>query len=100
MIEPLGDGGGTIITGKRDINLLRLITMIRGLQLEIKGMRMTRGRTCYSMLKSEYGFKGNKKKVLVQAMRLREQMDARRDDTPDDEVIIVPETPPCDLSKD
>jgi len=99
-VESVGDGGGTVITGKRDIDLLRMNMMIVALRMEIKGLRMTRGRTCYSILKSEYGFKGNKKKVLMLASRLREQMEARRATTPDGDRIIVPETPPCDQLKD
>ena len=36
-------------------------------------MRLTsKGRTCYSIIKSEYGFKGSKEKVLVQ---IQEVMD-------------------------
>ncbi len=100
-VESIGDGGGSIIiTGRRDINLLRMNMMILGLRMEIRGIRMTRGRTCYSLLKSEYGFKGNKKKVLMLVSRLREQMEARRATTPDGDRIIVPETPPCDQLKD
>lgn len=101
-IESIGPEGadGYLITGRRDISLLRLNALVGGLKMELQGMRLTRGRTCYSILKSEYGFKGNKAKVLAQALRLREQTEARRDETPDDEQIIVPETPPCDQSKD
>lgn len=94
-IEPIGDGGGTIITGKRDIQMLRLMTLVSGLRFEVRtGMRLTRGPTCYTIIKREYGFKGNKKKVLAQAQRLLEQTEARRDATPDGEAIVVPETPP------
>lgn len=95
-VESIGDGESIIITGQRDIDLLRIHTMIVGLKLEIKGFGVNRGRTCYSLIKDEYGFKGNRKKVLMQAMRLREQMEARRADTPENERIIVPETPPVE----
>ena len=98
-VEEMGDDG-VIITGKRDIDLLRMNVMISGLKLEIKGIRVTRGRSCYSLLKAEWGFKGNRVKVLMLASRLREQMEARRATTPEDERIVVPETPPCDQSKD
>ena len=99
-VEPIGDGGGVIITGQRVINLLRMNVMISGFKLGIKGFRIKRGRTCYSLIKDEYGFKGNRKKVLMQAMRLREQMEARREDTPENERIIVPETPSKDTADD
>ncbi len=91
-VESCGSGG-FVVTGKRDIALLRLNMLVRGLGLEMKGMRITRGRTCYSLLKEEYEFKGNKKKVLLQALMLQDQTEARRSSTPDNEVINVPETP-------
>lgn len=93
-VESIDGGGGYIITGVRDIALLRLNMLVRGLRVELRGMRLTRGRTCYALLKEEYGFKGNKQRVLVQALRLQEQTEARRASTPDNKQIIVPETPP------
>ncbi len=53
------------ITGEH-IGLYRLMTMRQGLKLEIQGMRLVRGRTCYAIVKEEFGFKGNKGKVLAQ----------------------------------
>jgi hypothetical protein len=64
MIES-HEGGGFSITGAH-IPLYRLMVMVSGLRLEIKGLRYSRGRTCYAMAKSEFGFKGNKAKVLAQ----------------------------------
>jgi hypothetical protein len=58
-------GGGYMITGEH-IPLYRLMVMVSGLRMEVKGYRMNRGRTCYAMAKSEFGFKGNKAKVLAQ----------------------------------
>lgn len=41
--------------------------LLSGLRLEMNtGMKLSRGRTCYSIIKSEYGLKGNKKKVYEQ----------------------------------
>jgi uncharacterized protein (DUF2141 family) len=42
------------------------MVMASGLKLEIQGLRYSRGRTCYALAKSEFGFKGNKAKVLTQ----------------------------------
>ena len=64
MIE-VNAGGSMMITGDH-IPFYRLLVMRQGLQLEIKGIRMSRGRTCYAMAKSEFGFKGNRDKVLAQ----------------------------------
>jgi hypothetical protein len=47
------------------IHLFRMTTLLRGLGLEIKGMKK-RGRSCYSIIKAETGLKGNKQKVYDQ----------------------------------
>ena len=57
---------GFIITGKDNINLARLLSLKAGLKIEIAGMRVSRGRTCYSIIKDEFNLKGNKQKVLAQ----------------------------------
>tara|TARA_R100001530_G_C4260071_1_gene140214 strand:- start:50 stop:256 length:207 start_codon:yes stop_codon:yes gene_type:complete len=44
----------------------RLLMLRQGLTLETKGLRLSRGRTAYSIIKEEFGFKGNKIKVLEQ----------------------------------
>lgn len=57
---------GTTITGD-DIGVLRLVTMLRGLRMEMGGMRLTsRAPSCYSLAKREFGFKGNKQRVFDQ----------------------------------
>ena len=48
------------------IQMARYLTMRAGLQLEVKGMRLTRGLSCYKMIKDTFGLKGNKQKVLDQ----------------------------------
>lgn len=47
------------------INAYRLATLRSGLKLEIKGLRVSRGRTCYSILKA-MGYNGSREKVLEQ----------------------------------
>jgi hypothetical protein len=47
----------------------RLFVMLRGLELEIAGLKM-RGGSCYAMAKREFGFKGNKTKVYNQLATL------------------------------
>jgi len=44
----------------------RLLTLRTGLGLELQGLRMSRGRTCYSIIKNEFNLKGNKQKVYDQ----------------------------------
>ena len=62
--------GSTTITGE-SIMHYRLLCLIQALNAEIRGRRLTsKGRTCYAIIKSEYGFKGNKAKVLTQVEQL------------------------------
>jgi hypothetical protein len=42
----------------------RMLVLRSGLKVELSGLRLTRGRTCYSMIKEEFNLKGNKEKVL------------------------------------
>ena len=66
--------GGIIAEGRDGILAYRYITLISGLKSEIRGMRLTaKGRTCYSILKREYGFKGSREKVLQQAEAYRDE---------------------------
>ena len=49
----------------QQISLFRLKTLQGALKLEILGMKRN-GRSVYSIVKEEYGFKGSKQKVLEQ----------------------------------
>ena len=57
-----------ILDTPEQINEFRNRTLLIGLETEIKfpGHQLTRGRTCYARIKSQYGFKGNKQKVYDQ----------------------------------
>ena len=56
----------------QDIQAWRLRTLRSALKLEILGMKR-RGQSAYSILKVEFGFKGNKAKVLEQVDELIKQ---------------------------
>ena len=63
-----------IITGEDNIKRLRLITLKHMLDLEIKtGMKVSRGRTAYSIIKNEFNLKGNKQNILNQFTKLVEE---------------------------
>jgi len=47
------------------IAVARMLTLRKGLQLEIKGMRHS-GRSCYSIIKRDFGLTGTRAKVLEQ----------------------------------
>jgi hypothetical protein len=56
----------TVLTGEQ-IPVFRLKMLLIGLKSEIRGMRLTsKGSSCYSIIKREFGLKGNKQKVLDQ----------------------------------
>ncbi len=55
----------TIETGT--MNMLQLWMLREGLEFELKGIRLTRkAPSCYSIVKSKLGFKGNKQSVYDQ----------------------------------
>lgn len=56
-----------VIDTPEGINAYRMLTLRRGLMLEIStGLKLSRGRTCYSIIKSEYNLRGNRDSVLRQ----------------------------------
>ena len=53
--------------GKDQTNLFRMKILLIGLKTEATtGMKLTRGRTAYAIIKSQYGLKGNKVSVYNQ----------------------------------
>ena len=55
------------------INMFRLLSLKGALKLEMVGMKR-RGRSAYAIIKDEFGFKGNREKVLNQ---LQEHIERR-----------------------
>ena len=55
----------SVITGD-DTILFSIIALESALRLEVKGMKMSSGRSAYSIVKDRYGLKGNKQRVLEQ----------------------------------
>ena len=58
------------ITGNEHIDLFRMSVLEKALKLELLGMK-SRGRSAYSIIKSEYGLKGNRQTVYDQFRQLR-----------------------------
>ena len=52
-----------MITDKTSIDNFRTLTLVKGLKLELLGMKRSRGKSCYQLLKEEFGLKGSKQKV-------------------------------------
>lgn len=61
----------TTLTTPQQIDDARRLTLRQMLKLEIKGIKRS-GRSAYSILKSDYGYKGTRESVLA-------QLDAWRD---------------------
>lgn len=55
----------TIIVGLSNVERVRLLSLKAGLKLEVLGMRRS-GKSIYAIVKSEFGFKGNRQRVLNQ----------------------------------
>tara|TARA_R100001510_G_C7586964_1_gene157928 strand:+ start:607 stop:831 length:225 start_codon:yes stop_codon:yes gene_type:complete len=53
----------TLITDRTSIDNFRILTLVKGLKLELLGMKRSRGKSCYQLLKEEFGLKGSKQKV-------------------------------------
>jgi len=53
----------TMITGKQ-IPIYRLMVLLKGIELEGKGIKVSKGRSCLAIVKKEFGWKGNREKIL------------------------------------
>ena len=56
----------TALTTPEQIALYRLATLRSALKLESKGLRISKGPTALSILRSEYGYKGKREAILAQ----------------------------------
>ncbi len=63
-----------IIEGKENIESFRLAVLEKALKLELVGLKSGRGRSAYSVIKSEFGLKGSKQKVYDQFVKLRSEL--------------------------
>ena len=63
---------GFVAYTKDNINFFRLLSLRGALKLEIIGMKRS-GRSVYSIIKEEFGFKGSKRLVLADLEELIEQ---------------------------
>ena len=55
----------SILTDADQILNFRLLTLLSGLKLEVRGLRI-KGRSCYQIIKAETGLKGTRRQVLEQ----------------------------------
>ena len=57
--------GAVVLDTPEAINAFRVLALKSALSMEIQGLKR-RGRSVYSIVKEEFGFKGNRQKVLAQ----------------------------------
>jgi hypothetical protein len=55
-----------VITSPNEIQLFRLLTLRSGLKLEIRGLKVSKGRSCFAIIKQEFGLTGSREEVLEQ----------------------------------
>ena len=63
----------TTLTGNQ-IHKARFLALQSAMNLEAKGLRMSRGRTAMSIVKQEFGFKGNRSKIQAQLQAVIDSM--------------------------
>ena len=61
-----------LLTQPNQIEGFRLLSLQKGLKLELKGLKVSRGISCYKIIKEEFNLKGNKQKVLDQYTKILE----------------------------
>ena len=61
-----------LIKGRENINNYRLIVLKQGLKLEMLGMRVSKGKSCYSIIKDEFKLIGSRQNVYNQYVEILE----------------------------
>ena len=67
-----------IIDNPEDIDLYSIVAKRSALVLEMRGMKR-RGRSAYSLIKEEFGLKGNKQKIFEQLTEIIEAIKEYRE---------------------
>lgn len=81
-IEVMSDGTPVSYVGKEAVNFFRMRTLLHGMRAELKGIRLTRkAPSCFTIVKREYGLKGNKEKLIEQFKQLVDRENAKMEYT-------------------
>jgi len=83
-IKVTKDGTPYAFDGPQAVDFFRMNTLLQGMKFELKtGMKMTRGPSCFTFVKKEYGLKGSKEKLIEQFEKLvaaeNQKMEYKRD---------------------
>lgn len=65
-----------MLTQPNQIQAFRIATLMKGIQLEAKGLKMSRGKSCLAIAKAELGLGRNAKRedVLAQLQSRKEEL--------------------------
>lgn len=70
--------GGFCVSGEEGMKLYRMATILQGMYLELKGMRLTRkAPSCFTIARREFGLKGNRLALIQQFSKLVEDQSAK-----------------------
>ena len=59
------DGTPYAYDGPQAVNFFRMNALLSGMRLELRsGMKLSRGPSCFTRVKKEYGLKGGKQKLI------------------------------------
>lgn len=62
-----------VFSGDDGVRLFRMLTIVKGMKLEMLGMRLTaKAPSCFTIARREFGLKGNKAKILADMTALYE----------------------------
>ena len=62
-----------VFSGDDGVRLFRMLTIIKGMKLEMMGMRLTaKAPSCFTIARREFGLSGNKSKILADMIALYE----------------------------
>lgn len=70
----------TVLHTPDQIQAFRMITLLSGLKLEVRGLR-TSGRSCYQIIKQEFGLTGNRRQVLEAYQKIVDNMKEQLNET-------------------
>lgn len=70
----------TVLDTPAQIQVFRMLTLLAGLKLEVRGLRKS-GRSCYQIIKQEFGLKGNRRQVLEAYQKIVDDMKGQCNET-------------------
>lgn len=60
-----------VFSGDDGVRLFRMLTIVKGMKLEMLGMRLTaKAPSCFTIARREFGLKGNKGKMLADMIEI------------------------------